>query len=72
MQTALANPPQQPSRSMPLAMTYVLLFMLAIGIGAVEYLHELSQPDANSAVCLAPQSKADAIGDLLLHHLNSH
>jgi hypothetical protein len=53
-------------------MAYVLLFLLATGIGTVEYLHELSERDANSAVCLAPQSKADAISDLLFHHLNSH
>lgn len=53
-------------------MAYVLLFLLAAGIGALEYFHELSQSDANSAVCLAPQSKADAIGDLLFHHLKSH
>lgn len=54
-------------------MKYLLVVVLLTSLVSLEVFHELSSGDApGEAVCLAPQSKADAVSDVLLLHLQSH
>jgi hypothetical protein len=70
MRTALVKTQQASRKPLTRTVTYVLLFLFAAGVGALEYFHEVSHDDA--AVCLAPQSRTEVMGELLFHHLKNH
>ena len=53
-------------------MKYLLIAVLIASIASVEFFHELSSHDADAAMCMAPEGKAEAIRDVLLAHLKSH
>ena len=54
-------------------MKYLLVILLLASFAGLEFFHELSNSNApGAAVCMAPDSKADAIADTLFQHLHGH
>jgi hypothetical protein len=54
-------------------MKYLLVGLLVAALAGVEFFHTFSADDGpDTFACMAPQSKADAIRDMLLVHLRSH
>lgn len=53
-------------------MKYLLVALFLVAIAGVEFAHVFADDAADSLVCMAPQTKADATRDMLLLHLRSH
>lgn len=51
---------------------YVLVGLMLAAIAGLEVLHAFSHDDSLDALCMAPQSKAEAFREMLLLHLYSH
>lgn len=55
-----------------------LLKVLAVGLvlaalASIEFLHEYMSGDApDAALCLTPESKKEAIKEVLMHHMRGH
>jgi len=52
---------------------YVLIGLLLAAIASLEFFHEWRHGDApNAADCVTPESRKNAVKDVLLHHLHHH
>lgn len=54
-------------------LTYIGLALLVCVFAAAEFVVEYYHGDApDAALCLTPESKQDAIKEVLLHHMRGH
>ena len=54
-------------------LTYVGLALLVCAFAAAEFVVEYLHGDApDAALCLTPESRRDAVKEVLLHHMRGH
>jgi hypothetical protein len=54
-------------------LTYIGVGLLLAALAGLEFFHELVSGDApDAALCLTPESRQEAIQEILLHHLRGH
>jgi hypothetical protein len=54
-------------------LTYIGIALLVCAFAAAEFVVEFFHGDApDAALCLTPESKRDAIKEVLLHHMRGH
>jgi hypothetical protein len=55
------------------ALTYIGITLVLCVLAGAEFLVEYFHGDApNAALCLTPESKKDAIKEVLVHHMRGH
>lgn len=52
---------------------YLFIGLAVAALASLEFLHEYLSGDApDAALCLTPQSKKEAIKEVLMHHMRGH
>lgn len=68
--TSSPTPDRMSRRS--LLLTFCLVLAVAV-LAGLEFLHEYRHGDApDAALCLTPESRKEAIREVLMHHMRGH